>query len=301
MIIFYGEGRLGNQLFQYHALTRIASTKEQIVAVGLEDLEKSITLVGAPLFVIRLSLTLKRLVKFLLLPLVIRPLSRTLRLINYATETSYKTAAGIGAGGEIEIRAGLFRRVTFVDGGYYQNASHWPTVFPASTVRVNARLRQAARDYLHGIEEIQRRPAFVHIRRGDYLGYSNYGLHDLALPIEFYHRAIDELVRRLGSVHLLFVTDDPAWAEQHFGHIENKTITSSTTELDFAIMTECGSGIVSNSTFSLAAAFMLDKPDLVIAPRYWFGFRVAEWLPPLIKIDHDRVAYLPVISESFPG
>lgn len=137
----------------------------------------------------------------------------------------------------------------------------------------------------------------MHVRRTDYLSYTSYGLTDLSLPVDFYRSAISELERRIGRTHLVFVTDDPPWVERFFSDIEHKTVVSSDATMDFAIMTECGSGIVSNSTFALAAAFMLDKPELVIAPRFWFGFRIHEWLPPLIEVTNERLIYLPVFAD----
>ncbi len=38
-ILFIGEGRLGNQIFQYAALSSIARPCARLTAIGLEDLE----------------------------------------------------------------------------------------------------------------------------------------------------------------------------------------------------------------------------------------------------------------------
>jgi Glycosyl transferase family 11 len=297
MILFYGEGRLGNQIFQYQALSRIAKPMEQVLAVGLEDLEQAIELNGPKLTLVTRSAAVKRLVKYVAIPLLIRPLARTIRLLNYASETWCGVPPRNGPSGEMSVRVGLIRRVTFVDGGHYQNALLWTTLFPTTLLRIKPALRQAARRYLDSICRAQRRPAFVHVRRADYVTYTSYGLGDLALPAAFYRTAIRELEARIGHIHLVFVTDDPAWVEEHFRDIPAKTIASFTPAMDFAIMTECGSGIVSNSTFSLAAAFMLKTPDLVIAPRYWFGFRVGEWFPPHIQATHEKLLYLPVLTD----
>jgi hypothetical protein len=44
----------------------------------------------------------------------------------------------------------------------------------------------------------------------------------------------------------------------------------------------------------LAAALMLRNPKVVIAPRYWIGFRVGEWYPPRIHFKHPKLTYLAV-------
>jgi hypothetical protein len=294
MIFFYGEGRLGNQIFQYQALSRIAKAGERIVSVGLEDLERSLELRGPKLTVLTRNGVLKRIMKYVGNPLLLRPLSRALRLFNYGSEKRHGVPPKSGPSGELSIRAGLLDGFTFVDGGYYQNSSFWAFLFPTPLFRIKASLRAAARSYLDSICAAGPRPSFVHVRRGDYLTHIDYGLEDLSLPAGFYHAAIRELALRVGERHLVFVTDDPAWVEENFRNIPGKTIVSLDAALDFAIMAECAGGILSNSTFSLTAALMLNNPDLVIAPKYWFGFRVGLWYPPMIHFEHPKLIYLPV-------
>ena len=295
MIIFYGEGRLGNQIFQYQALSRIASPGERIVAVGLEDLQHALELSGPRLWVLTRSRPVKGFFKYVVLPLVLRPLARTLRLINYASETWFGEAPNNGPSGEIYARTGLLRHLTFVDGGHYQNSVYWTALFPAALFEVKAVLRNAAKHFLAGIDATTAHRTFVHVRRTDYLTHSDFGLTDLALPAGFYLHAIETLRARVGATHLVFVTDDPGWVQAQFAHIGEKTIASFEAALDFAIMTECDSGILSNSTFSLAAALMLRRPDVVLAPEHWFGFRVGTWYPPRIRYEHANLVYLPAL------
>jgi hypothetical protein len=294
MILFYGEGRIGNQIFQYQALSQLCRRGERILAVGLEDLQSALELRGPTVVVFTRNRIVKRAVKYCLLPLLLRPLARTLRLISYGFESTGGIAPRDGAGGELNIRVGLFARVTFVDGGHYQNSSYWTSLFPALSFLVSGALRLAARRRLDSLCKAPQRTSFVHVRRKDYLVHTAYGLDELTLPLEFYRCAIAELERRIGQTHLVFVTDDPRWVEENFADISAKSIVSSDVGLDFAIMTECRSGIVSNSTFALAAACMLNDPEVVIAPKYWLGFRVGCWYPTKIRFEHPKIIYLPV-------
>jgi hypothetical protein len=294
MILFYGEGRLGNQIFQYQALSQVAKPRERIVAVGLEDLGRALELCGPRLIVLTRNAVFKRIIKYAVSPLLLRPLARTLRLLNYAYEKPYGVPPNSGPSGELSLSKGLLGALTFVDGGYYQNASFWPSIFPTPWFRIRSDLGDAARRYLDSICTGACRPSFVHVRRGDYLWHADYGLADLSLPAKFYHLATKELAVRIGETHLVFVTDDPDWVKENFRNITNKTIVCSDAALDFAIMTECDSGIISSSTFSLAAALMLRNPKIVIAPRYWIGFRVGEWYPPGIHFKHPNLTYLSV-------
>lgn len=296
MIIFYGEGRLGNQVFQYQALCHMAKATETIYSIGLEDLPRVFDLFGPSLFVLTRNGLLKRITKYLFIPILIRPLARICRLINYVAEPHVGTAPHCGPSGEMHLRRGLLKHITFVDGGFYQNGSLWTQSFPARQLRLKTTLRDAASNYLQSITSTHSMPFFVHVRRGDYLGYSSYGLTDLTLPMDFYRRAMKLLNERYRQLHLVFVTDDVTWVTEHFKDIRNKSIASFSADLDFAIMTQCRGGILSNSTFALAAGFMLDQPEAVIAPQYWFGFRVKCWFPPRIQVLHDRLSYIPVLT-----
>jgi hypothetical protein len=292
MILFYGEGRLGNQIFQYQAMCRIARPAETVVAVGLESLPDGFEMRGPRLRVVTRSGALKRLVKYVLIPCVLRPAARLLRLMNYVYESSSNSSGTAEPAGEMIVRPGLFSRVTFVDGGFYQDPSLWSTVFPTNSLVLNCSLRQAALRYLRDACPPSQSTTFVHVRRGDYLSYTSYGLRDLALPNEFYRSAIAEIRRRVGETHLIFVTDDADWVKNSFSDLADKTIVSADPSMDFAIMAQCDNGIVSNSTFALAAALMMTRPGVVIAPEYWLGFRVSRWYPPRIRCEHDRLLYL---------
>ena len=299
-ILFYGEGRLGNQVFQYQALSNLAGSGGSIIAVGLEDMQASLDLTGPPLRVVCRSKWLKRFVKYIVLPCILRPLCRTLRLTGYAFEHQSGSGAQRRAEGEMVVRPGLLRRIVFVDGGGYQSEAHWSRAFPATTLRLKPELQHAAQEYLDASNPEGYPNAFVHVRRGDYLTFSAYGVGGLTLPEFYYRGAIAELrqrLRRLGPLRLVFVTDDPEWVRETFADIEPKSIASFHPALDFAIMAGCTAGIVSNSTFSLAAALLLDNPQLVIGPQYWLGFRAREWLPPRIRFDRPQMLYLPAIAQ----
>jgi hypothetical protein len=291
MIFFYGEGRLGNQIFQYQALCAIARPRETIVAAGLESLPALFEIRGPKLRVLTQNITLKRLIKRIVVDLILRPAVRTLRLANYAHEPPFELDRRAQPGGELHFRKGLLRHFTFVDGGYYQNPSLWAALFPAAALGLRSSVRQSA---LRFLASIPGGASFVHVRRGDYLNYKVYGAGDVCLPAGFYRAAIKELHRRVGDTHLVFVTDDPRWIEENLGDIPNTTITSNDPLTDFAIMTECKSGIVSNSTYSLAAALIMTDPGIVIGPEYWFGFEAGEWYPPRIQCAHEKMLYMAV-------
>lgn len=286
MILFYGEGRLGNQLFQYHALAAIARPGECILAIGLEDLAECVELSGPPVRSLRLGLWGKRAVKYVVLPLLARPLSRFARLAGYAREAR--------EGEPPVVQRGLLSRLVFVDGGYYQRPGAWVARFPARLTRPRAHWRRMAQEFLEARCPEGLLPVFVHVRRGDYLRHAFDERGSLALPVSYYREAIAQLRRRVAQPLLLFVTDDPAWIDGEFGDIEPRAVASSGQAADWALMACCRAGVLSNSTFSLSASLHMDDPQWLIGPLHWLGFRQGGWNPPGIELDDRRLEYIPV-------
>jgi Glycosyl transferase family 11 len=295
MIFFVGEGRLGNQVFQLRFLRAIRSRGEPIIAIGLESLPDIFELESG-LYLIRLGRWGKRLVRRLLMPLLVRPLARTLRLVTYIREAPASQGNGSDGAGSAVVHHGLLSRIAVVDGGYYQSAAHWPAVMPAMDFKIRAR-RRATADSLRTSIARGRPAAFVHVRRSDYIGYSAYGQTDLNLPVSYYLDGIREIRQRAPAAQVIVVTDDPEWVRgEILPHCPDAEIVSGAEAEDFCLMQCCDAGVVSNSTFSLAAALLMCRPSFVIAPRYWFGFRCRDWLPPGLEFGDPRIKYLDVGS-----
>lgn len=113
------------------------------------------------------------------------------------------------------------------------------------------------------IEDQYRDYTFLHIRRGDYLKYSN--VHPV-MSDEYYKKGIE----LLNPEKVIILTDDREWAQTHelFSQFE---ISKSETDLeDLSIMRSCNSGIIANSTFSWWGAWLTGS-DRIIAPSTWFA------------------------------
>ena len=305
MIFFYGEGRLGNQVFQFQALSSLCNRAavsnrnlERVLAIGLEDLDSLFDLRERPVKVVTRSGLVKRIAKYFVIPLLLRPLAKWLRLIGYAYEPRTGQGPYRGLSGELMRKAGLFNRLTFVDGGYYQNPQMSHAAFPIDTLSVKAHWVAAARAYLQSSVPSECEAIAVHVRRGDYLQFATYGVNNLALPQDYYWRAIRDVQQQVPNAYFIFVTDDAEWVSTTFADLPNKRTVATSVAADFAVMTQCRGAIVSNSTFSLAAALLIDSPTVVVGPKYWFGFRVGVWLPPKIECKRAPMNYVPVTAEA---
>jgi hypothetical protein len=104
---------------------------------------------------------------------------------------------------------------------------------------------------------------FIHIRRGDYIKYSN--IHTV-LPISYYESAM----KILNPNKVIILTDDIEWAKTHTLFSEYEISNSKSDIEDLSIMRSCNSGIIANSTFSWWGAWLTNSSNIV-APNKWFA------------------------------
>jgi hypothetical protein len=115
----------------------------------------------------------------------------------------------------------------------------------------------------------------LHIRRGDYvtdpITNETHGVCD----IEYYQKAIGEIVKIVANPHFFVFSDDPEWAKSHI-KIDAPTeyVThndSSKNYEDIRLMSMCHHNIIANSSFSWWGAWLNSNPrKMVIAPKKWF-------------------------------
>ena len=63
-------------------------------------------------------------------------------------------------------------------------------------------------------------------------------------------------------------------------------IENNNSLLDFTIMSNCNGGILSASSFSWMAAYIIYKKNInakLIAPKFWIGHRRRNWHPEFIQ------------------
>jgi len=115
--------------------------------------------------------------------------------------------------------------------------------------------------------------AFIHIRRGDYVGKSH--MHFLQ-PIEYYEKAYSILIGKATIDKFYIVSDDIAWVKEQpfFQGIPGATFWEDPDELKtLALLSLCvGGAICANSTFSWWGAFLgaHGSRTPVIMPEHYF-------------------------------
>lgn len=111
--------------------------------------------------------------------------------------------------------------------------------------------------------------ASIHVRRTDYLIHTDcYSYLDRR---NYYNKAMSILPNN----KFLIFSDDLAWCKQEFTGNEFEFSEERDPLKDLAHMIGCNNHIIANSSFSWWGAWLDQKPKMVVAPRNWFGPKLA--------------------------
>ncbi len=141
----------------------------------------------------------------------------------------------------------------------------------------------------------------IHMRFGDYRNWPVFGVPGSAcLPDSYYVKGLAIIRKAVPAAHFLVFSDEPDRARailEPAGVAEKMhVIEGGTAQSDFALIASCSHAIISASTFSWWAASLIRNPNrLLIAPKYWAGFRRKTWYPSGIESSHFM--YIDPISD----
>lgn len=116
---------------------------------------------------------------------------------------------------------------------------------------------------------------FLHIRRGDYLQYSEH--YASLCEGKYYEGAIRLIKSKLTKPHIFIFSNDIAWCEREFlsilsdeckegvefEFVANNGEDSAVQEME--LMRSCQNAIIANSTFSWWASYLIDNPRKIVA------------------------------------
>lgn len=266
MIFFFGDGRLGNQLFQYAFIRTVESGNRWIVTFSFNDIADlfesmpKVCNIGNRLLKLAIRRVGMRLLDFLASTRLISSYRVNTRVDKgyVVPDTTYTRTAGL-------------LPVVYVYPCFVQSEGFFAGV-AVDALRIRGHYCQVARAYINAIPHGSQ-AVFVHVRRTDYLDFSVLGEVGADLPMSYYRNGIKWFEDNLENPFFVFLTDDPAYIEKCFRDIENKAISENSLFIDFSIMTLCEYGIMSNSSFSWWAAYMMKNKKKVFAPKYWLGWK----------------------------
>jgi hypothetical protein len=276
MILFFGDGALGNQLFQYFFIKSIEDKKHMIISYNFDDIQNLFNSLEN-VFNIN-NKYFKYLIRKVGLPILL--FFARFRLIS-----SYKIDSYIENGFKMSDitftkRRGLFP-VIFIYPCYAQSESFFQHSQTAEYKLKELNEKKAVL-FIDSIP-IYYNKVFVHVRRGDYIHFSVLGNVGVTLPLSYYKKCIKWFQDNIENPFFVFLTDDPEFVECNFESISNKVISRNSQFVDFSIITLCEYGIMSNSSFSWWAAYMMRSRVKVFSPKYWLGWKSKIELPKGIK------------------
>jgi hypothetical protein len=110
----------------------------------------------------------------------------------------------------------------------------------------------------------------IHIRHGD--NATKVAAKHGVLPLEYYHQAVNGLIKTVAQPHFYIFSDDPEWAKENLKlNFPATFVTHNGDEKnyeDLRLMTYCKHHIIGNSTFSWWGAWLGKKSgQLVYAPK----------------------------------
>ena len=264
MLIFFADGRLGNQIFQYAFLKTITKKDETLIIYNFDSMIDVFDVSRRKTLIIKR----RRYLGFIFMPFLIL-LSR-IRLISLIQQ-DVDNFGGYKYSSDTYTKKGGILPFTFVETSFFQSEKFFDGN-AINDIKIKSKHLNKANNLLADIPS-NKHKIFVHIRRIDYINESCFGIKGLTLPLSYYKKCIRWFEDNIENSFFVFLSDDTEFVEYCFNDIENKVIFSNEIGVDFAVMILCKSGIISNSSFSWWGAYLMKERYQVFAPKYWMGYK----------------------------
>lgn len=288
IVFFIGKGRLGNQVIQLAALRRLfpLARLRLMTSPSLPNIFESIDGVEwAPSKLFKYAVWRK------LVAASLRGFSKGVHIFGYLTEGKRFYGGKLNYIGDPVLFDGLLP-IVFAEKIYFQNTCDLLSPEDFDFLRLKKSLLDSCSFALSGLGIVCAQAIIVHVRRGDYVNYTSFGLSEIVLGSNYYRKAIGEMIERSGIKKLLFVTDDEGWCRKEFSDMGDLAIISMSEQIDFAILCQAHYLVCANSTYSLAAALIGQNKPLTCLPIFWLGYNERAWAPPKLKINDKRFIYI---------
>jgi len=270
MIAFYGQGGLGNQLFQYATARSLALRHE--CPVVLDPYWFGNPLPGEtprPMELTRYAVVMRvasaseqrswkwmrgRLTRHL----------RPLHPLHLVQEQGYGVQ-----------KAALTAQSNSYLMGFWQSEAYFDGIRSQLRVELTPKASPAPADKAV-IDVMQSCTAVsVHIRRGDYVTLQAASAYHGVCSLSYYRAAIQYVAERIENPTLFVFSDDPAWARAHLtSPFATRYVDHNSPDdafQDLRLMSLCRHHILANSSFSWWGAWLADQQGLVVAPARWYA------------------------------
>ena len=201
MILFYSEGRLGNQIFQYAFLKNIAIHNELIVVIDFDDLSNVFELSDKRFLLIRRFKGSKRLYSTIIKPFL--SFLASLRLITIIRQ-DFRYSNGYKCSDDSYTQRKGLLPVKFVENGFFQSERFFSET-GTGDLSIKENFINKALSILNKVPA-EKHKIFVHVRRGDYINESCLGEKGLTLPLKYYKDCIRWLNDNLDNPFYVFIS-----------------------------------------------------------------------------------------------
>lgn len=257
------DGRLGNQLFIAAFIDQNFPADTEVISTGFQEMQKGFdwdrstkTLDSQKWKTRFLFRAARRLAK--------------LHLIDHIFQTKFEVNLPHGRyrllDEKIRKTSGLLP-LTLIDRSHLQHHSHAGRIH----FRLKDEHKTAALEFLSRLPKGPR--AFVHVRRGDYKEWTIIGKSPL-LPMSYFEDGIKKIRAANPDTTFICISDNIEEARASLDSEDLYFFAGKNVYEDFAMMTLCDGGVVSNSTLSWWGGYLNNRTLPVIAPENWVGFPV---------------------------
>ena len=268
MIIFFGGGGLGNQIFQYVFVKANHKKEEQIVTLGFEDLLDIFNINDVINFNKKNKWIREIFLRFITPFFIFLSDKKIISSIKVNKEKVLEQFSR--EVGTYNKSTGLIKNITYIYPGYFQSEAFFEKKDTESLILKNSYLKKG-QEFLKKVPE-GKHQVFLHIRQGDYKKYRVIGKSPL-LPLSYFKERIKWFQENQPDVFFVFLSDEPDFIKDEFSFVENKLISENTDMgIDLAVMTLCNSAILSPSSFGWWGSYLMKNRKTVFAPKYWLGF-----------------------------
>jgi hypothetical protein len=170
-----------------------------------------------------------------------------------------------------------------IDNGYNYLVSYWQDVEYYNVVKEKCRkqLTFSVQNVVEYEEDMRKQNAVsMHVRRGDYVN----SVFDKEVNLTYYKKAVEYIYSLVDNPHFYIFSDDKEYIKKEFNWISEKTIVEGfdnrKSYIDMYLMSLTPNSIITNSTFSLWAAYLNKKPSNIVYPdvEYMTHKVMKEWI-----------------------
>ena len=292
--LFIADGRLGNQLFQLNCIRALG-----IKNIWLSGYEQSVSVVDPEMLagIHYVNQYLAKLVS-----------SKRFRSLLYICKAGLeaigiKVISGKGLSAEAQLdelvyevendkgkevtKAAIYMDLTMLGSDSYQAAL---TTHKEEYIRDELKYKAKMWFKERGLRQSE--CCFVHIRRSDYRSWPSESMNAI-LPIDYYRDAVKYIKRRsrVRDLKIIIASDEQVSLTTYGGNY----LIDERPSMTFTILSMCYHGVMSPSTFSLAATlhgYERKSGGIFIAPMYWGGYKGDVWYPDKGSICFKEILYL---------